>query len=688
MPTELVNKNASEVISKYGPGKVLIVVGETGSGKSTGIPRALLAETADTIIVTQPRRVAAISLCSYVKKITENEDTDMIGYKVRFKDTTTRKTRLHYVTDGILLKMMEENRKSTKTTTIILDEVHERSIRTDILLGLLKKKIDSIRLILMSATADTKMLREYFAKDGIPVEYCEIPGKKYPVSIKYMPRRSSDYIQLACDTIKKIIKETRKANEAGTREDGKKEKENVKIEMDEVDEIFGNNCKTNRKYTAVKNNKSNSNGNSDISKLENNSSMKNSVSEDFSAGTVLVFLSGLEDIDDLYRMLEIHSSIELLKLHSSLPDAEQRLIFSRRTKPIRVILSTNIAETSITISDVKWVIDSGVQKVNITKDGIDTLGIVKISKSSAKQRAGRAGRVGPGVCYRLYTESAYLSMEENNIPEIIRSDISSVSLSLINMKIDPRSFDFLESPGANSISSSLSELFILGLIDKDGEITELGKKVSALPVSPCQGKFLLVAKSMGAGCSAAAVCSLLSGERISLFSKDANISSIESVHKSQSKGSDLTLYASLFFTYISYEPRLRGDFCRSLGISPQEIKTSERIYFQLLQLLKEKHEIKNETEEADEKTNYIPLKQKTADRLHAAASAGFLTKVASSHGNGAYLHMYTGKNIFIHPSSIMFKRREETISFIMTSETTKPYILHTFPYTGESILPI
>lgn len=660
-----------DICKKYGRNKVVIVVGETGSGKSTGIPEVLLRETADTIIVTQPRRVAAISLSRYMRKKTGTEGTDEIGYKVRFTDRTTKNTRLRYVTDGILLRSIEENTllaDGKREITVILDEVHERSVRTDILLGLLKEKVGKIKLVLMSATADTGLLEEYFTRGKVPVEYLEIKGRKYDVKIKYLPKRSSDYVQVAYDTVKKIIKGIRSENKIESTKNTKKRisisGKDKRNRPDEIDDIF---------------------------RRDSESSIKKEEKEKddvFKEGTVLVFLSGLEDIEDLYRMLEIHTSIELMKLHSSLSDAEQRLIFTRREKPLRVILSTNIAETSITIEDVKWVIDSGVQKINVTKDGVDTLGIVKISKSSAKQRAGRAGRVGPGVCYRLYTESAYLSMDENTVPEILRTDISSVSLSLINMKKDPETFDFLQSPGSNSISSSLSELFVLGLIDKEKRITDLGKKVAKLPLSPSLGKFLIVSKSLGVGCTGAAVCSLLSTERVSIFPKDTDISAIESVYQSISKSSDITLYGSIFFTYISYDQRLKSDFCKRTGISQKEIRSCENIYQQLLQIIRQKNEIEKETEKNDNDfAKYIQLKQCTADRLHAAASAGFMTRVGSTPSNGGYVHLYTGRPVFIHPSSVMFRRKEETVGFITSTETTKPYILHAFPYIdSENIL--
>ncbi|KFG25920.1 uncharacterized protein NESG_01909 [Nematocida ausubeli] len=676
-----------EITAKVRLGSVLIVVGATGSGKSTGIPQALLKTTGDKITVTQPRRVAAIALASYVGRSAES---GVVGHKVRFSDTTSHKTRLRYVTDGILLKEMEEK---VRLSTVIIDEVHERSIRTDILLGLLKKKIKTIRLVLMSATADINMLTEYFARDKIPVEYCEIPTQKHTVKINYLPRKSSDYIQLAYDTVKKIMKNAKDLKNKQTENN-----------IPDAQQITHSSSACNKKEPATKDVHNSKNSKKSKSKKANNpqeeldemdcifakkefTPKQVNIPDGFTCGTILVFLSGLEDIEDLFKMLEKHSGLEILKLHSSLSDTEQKLIFTRRKSNIRVILSTNIAETSLTIEDVRWVIDSGVQKINISKDGIDSLGIVKISKSSAQQRTGRAGRVGPGICYRLYTECAYNLMHENNIPEIMRADISSVSLSLIQMGIDPEVFDFLEAPNANAILSALAELFILGLIDENRRITELGKKVSKLPLSPSLGKFLLIGKSLGAGHASAAVCALLAGDRISLFSKEVNTSTIVSVHNSPSKCSDLTLYASVFFTYLTYSARLKVDFCQSLGLSLQEMRNSEKIYKQLTLILELNPGIESEIDETEDKhtLSCIPLRPIIADRLHTSASAGFMTRVAEMKGN-AYMHIYSEKQIYVHPSSSMFSRKEGSLGFIVTSETTKPYILHVFPYIPNEIL--
>ncbi|KAH9385300.1 ATP-dependent RNA helicase DHX8/PRP22 [Nematocida major] len=650
----LTESTRQEILGNLRLGGVLIIVGETGSGKSTEIPQIVAEHTSERVVVTQPRRVAAISVCEFVKKTSTRIKSEEIAYKVRFRDTTSENTVLMYCTDGILLNLLEDG---SCPKNVILDEVHERSVRTDVLLGLLKRRIRRTRLVLMSATADVASLKAYFLGGNIPVHVCTIPSRKHNVEIKYLLKGASDYIQAAHETVCKIVKDAKKRRKrAGTDSSPENEEKARKKsgEMDEVDCIF-----------------------SKVESLPKNRDI-------FTSGSILVFVSGLEDIEELFHMLQALPGVEVLKLHSSLPDAQQKLVFSRREKPVRVIVSTNIAETSLTIEDVKWVVDSGVQKINVTRDGIDALGIVKISKSSAQQRAGRAGRVCPGICYRLYTESAFSKMRACDIPEILRVDISAVSLSLLGMRIDPEKFEFFESPGRNALAASLSDLYVLGLIDEEKKVTDLGRKVSRLPLSPSLGKFLVLGKSLGVGCSAAAVCSLLGSEKASVFSRETDTGSVESVYKAKEKASDLTLYASLFFTYLQCKSRLRSDLCKSLGVSHQEMKRAESAYEQLVKLMRVKGNLSEETESLQEMDRvYVPLREVTADRLHAAATGGFLTRVAALKGKGAYTHLYSGKTVYVHPSSCMFRRVQENIAFILTAETTKTYVMHAFPYTSE-----
>ncbi|KAI5180011.1 hypothetical protein NEOKW01_0340 [Nematocida sp. AWRm80] len=692
------DKVKEELLESIGPGKVVIIVGETGSGKSTEIPQMLLRHNPkETIIVTQPRRVAAISLARRVSYLTKDLGEDLVGHTVRFEDTTKRTTRLKYATDGILLKLLENNKRPE---TVIIDEVHERSIRTDILIGLLKQNITTVKLVFMSATADTKRLTEYFTKDNIPVRLIKIPRQEHKVSIRYLPKKGSDYIQLAFDTIRKIQKESKQLQFSHKHKSERETNTSTQITSktkrpNRQTEPTDKEIEALEKILIRTRPEENTETKETLIDPEKNNNLSKSINEDisFSKGTILVFLSGIEDINDLYSMLEILPGIEVLKLHSTLSDTDQKKIFQRREKDLRIILSTNIAETSLTIPDVKWVIDTGVQKMNIVREGIESLGIVKITKSSAKQRAGRAGRVSAGICYRLYTEETYNQLEENNLPEILRSDLSSVSLSLISLGIDPLSFDFFEAPEKEHLVYALKELFVLGLITKETTITPLGESVNKLPISPSMGKFILVAKSLNVICSACAICAVLSSEKLSFFSKETDLSKIQST-TDKDYSSDLTMYASIFFTFLSYTQRLRKEYCQQLNVSYRDLVMAEKIYNQLLVLLNHKEPNRkelsffssnpsSETEVEQKETNgQISLLPFAARNLHKAATSAFLTRIAEASTGPAYTHLYSNTSVFIHPSSLFFKRKEPHIGFILTTQTTKPYILYVFPYTN------
>jgi len=764
-----------EILKRSKTGNVTIVVGETGSGKSTEVPQLFLRSSAtEKVVVTEPRRVAAISLYERVKYLA-GDLGGQVGYKVRFQDVTNRKTRLTYVTDGMLLKWIENEAVSG---TVIVDEVHERSVRTDVIMGVLKKSIKKIRLVLMSATVDLNLLVKYFEKDGIEVSVIRIEGKAHPVQIKYLPKRTSDYIDTAYNTIKKIIKETRDARRAGSGsfgrgDDGRgggKGSDGSNSGISSDTKYNSNNTtrhNTHHHNTTSKPKKAKNEIDDEIDRIFKKEESEEVRGADrssfFLSGSILVFLSGIEDIEDLCRMIEGFPDVEILKMHSSISDSEQKQIFSRRAANIRVILSTNIAETSLTIPDVKWVVDSGVQKITMSKNGIEHLGVVKISKSSAKQRAGRAGRVGPGVCYRLYTESTFKQLEENNVPEILRTNVASVCLSLVAKGEHPLEFDFLEPPSRDSLMASLRELFVLGLIDKSGNITELGKLVSKLPLSPSLGKFLVSGKSLQIPCTAAAICAMLSSESPFIFSdirdrsrrtperfsdaswavpresddemrppaaKEETASRMKSVHNNAAKESDLTICAAVLFRFVNLPRALQKDFCHSAGVSLKEMATAAKVYQQLLSLIGavpsdcaseihselleppesekicEKPLEKEKNTQTDEKRpaaslarvrggaekealsspSSISLTCATADRVHAAGSSSFLTRVAQILKNGGYLHLYSNTTVFVHPSSSLFHKREERISFILAAQTSKPYVLYVFPYVPPHVL--
>ncbi|KAI5173279.1 hypothetical protein NEFER03_2221 [Nematocida sp. LUAm3] len=674
-----------KIEEKSKKGGIVLVVGETGCGKSTSIPKMLYEVFGGVVVVTQPRRVAAVSLARRVSSISPELGENGVGYAIRFEDTCRKDTKIKYVTDGILLKWISGK---CKLETVVVDEVHERSIRTDVLLGLLKRQVQETRVVLMSATADVQRITEYFTKDKIEVDLLEIPGRIHPVQCKYLPKPASDYIEAAYSAIRMIVKDTKSSKET------KESATPIEEGTNPIDDIFGSSTKT--QQNAQQNTQhGNASRNTPYGNVQRNAQYDNvrgservseRVTGDVRGGSILVFLSGMEDINELFNMISFLSGVEVMKMHSSLDGQEQKKIFSRREKRFRVILSTNIAETSITIPDVRWVIDTGVEKINIVREGVEMLGIVTISSSSADQRMGRAGRTGPGVCYRLYTEEAYKKMKKYNEPEILRTEISSLSLSLASMKIDPVSFDYPEHPGENRIFSSLRELFLLQLIDRSKNITELGNSISKLPLSSILGKFLYLGCSFGVPGCVAGICAILSSFSSFVLPSGSDASSYVT-EESIEYSSDLTLSLSILFSFINTPKERRKIFSSSLNISLRELSTAEKVFNQLIFLIK-KHMKKtvNWKEEVSPdipkhgKYPLIVIPKKIAEKIHLSASSAFITRIAESQENGAYLHLYSKKTLWIHPSSLLFRKKEKAIGFILSSLTTKNYVTHVFPY--------
>ena len=355
-----VYKEKARIIESVKTNQVVVIVGQTGSGKTTQIPKLLLPD-AKRIIVTQPRRVAAIQIATRVASEMNSRVGELVGYSVRFKDCSSfHKTRIKYVTDGMLLRELLIDNMLTKYDIIVLDEVHERTLRTDILMGAIKsilKNRTSLKLVVMSATLNASQFSKYF--DNCPI--LQVPGRLYPVTNYFSSEKQPDYMEASLASIIQIHKQKQK-------------------------------------------------------------------------GDVLVFLTGQEDIENLEKMLNEQNKslasnldkILVCPIFAALPPAQQSKVFEKTPIGFRkVVLATNIAETSITISGIKFVIDCGLVKRRgfNPKTGIETLGVLPISKASANQRSGRAGRESEGYCYRLYTEESFKLMHPETEPEIKRLTI-------------------------------------------------------------------------------------------------------------------------------------------------------------------------------------------------------------------------------------------------------------------------
>jgi ATP-dependent RNA helicase DHX33 len=395
------------------------------------------------IACTQPRRVAAITVAMRVSNELNCELGTLVGYSVRFEDVTTEETKIKYMTDGMLLRESINDPLLQRYTVIILDEIHERTLHTDILMGIVKqaqkerqkRSLKPLKLILMSATMDVDQFSKYF--NNAPVLYLE--GRQHKVDVFHSSVNQTDYLHSAVQTVFQIHR---------------------------------------------------------LAPLN----------ED-----ILVFLTGQDEIETTCKTInEINQKnlkntlpMIVLPFYAALPSAKQLKVFEEAPADCRkVILSTNIAETSLTIHRIKYVIDTGMIKAKLytPENNLEILKVHKISKSQAWQRTGRAGREQAGICYRLYTEPQYEELPLNTIPEILRSNLSSVILQLLAIGVqDVLNFDFMDKPNKEALAAAINELELLGAVVKSTEfyeLTDLGRKMSQFPLDPKFSRCLLAAANV------------------------------------------------------------------------------------------------------------------------------------------------------------------------------------------------
>nr|XP_016450452.1 PREDICTED: probable pre-mRNA-splicing factor ATP-dependent RNA helicase DEAH4 isoform X2 [Nicotiana tabacum] len=447
-----------KIIETVEKNPVVVVIGETGSGKSTQLSQMLYKRgyaKSGMIAVTQPRRVAAVSVSRRVAQEQNVRLGEEVGYAIRFEDRTSEKTHIKYLTDGVLLRESLFNPELNQYSVIILDEAHERSLNTDILLGLMKRLIkrrhSNLKVLITSATLDGGKVSRFFS--DCPV--LTVPGELFPVEIVHISERPKNYVEASLKTA-------------------------IDIHVREPE------------------------------------------------GDILIFLTGQDDIEKLVLKLEekIQNLEEgscldalILPLHGSLPPDMQVRVFSPPPPHCRrFIVSTNIAETSLTVDGVVYVIDSGYvkQRQYNPSTGMYSLEVVQISKVQAKQRAGRAGRTRPGKCYRLYPSMVYHDdFLDATVPEIQRSSLAETVLYLKSLDLadmDILKFDFLDSPSMESLEDALKQLYLVDAIDENGSITSLGRKMAELPLEPSLSRTLLEANELDCLSQALTVVSMLSAE--------------------------------------------------------------------------------------------------------------------------------------------------------------------------------
>ncbi|TKA72472.1 Pre-mRNA-splicing factor ATP-dependent RNA helicase PRP16 [Cryomyces minteri] len=431
--------------------QVIIVVGQTGSGKTTQLTQFLYEDgygKTGMIGCTQPRRVAAMSVAKRVSEEMEVKLGGLVGYAIRFEDCTSKETSIKYMTDGVLLRESLVEPDLDKYSCIIMDEAHERALNTDVLMGLIKKVLARRRDLKLIVTSAT-MNAERFSRfyGGAPEFF--IPGRTFPVDIQYSRSPCEDYVDSA---VKQVL----------------------------------------------------------------------AIHVSQGPGDILVFMTGQEDIEvtcelieERLKLLNDPPKLSILPIYSQMPADLQARIFERAAPGVRkVIVATNIAETSLTVDGIMYVVDAGFSKLKVynPRMGMDTLQITPISQANASQRAGRAGRTGPGKSFHLYTERAFRDeFYIQTIPEIQRTNLANTVLLLKSLGVrDLLDFDFMDPPPQDTITTSLFDLWALGALDNIGDLTPLGKTMTAFPMDPSLAKLLITACDYGCSDEILTIVSMLS----------------------------------------------------------------------------------------------------------------------------------------------------------------------------------
>ncbi|KJA15451.1 hypothetical protein HYPSUDRAFT_48384 [Hypholoma sublateritium FD-334 SS-4] len=604
--------------------QVIVMVGETGSGKTTQIPQFVafsdLPHTRGKMVAcTQPRRVAAMSVA---KRVADEMDVQLgrqVGYSIRFEDMTEPGTTfLKYMTDGMLLREAMNDPSLERYSTIILDEAHERTLATDILMGLLKgiaKKRKDLKIIIMSATLDALKFQKYFSlRSDTQAPLFKVPGRTHPVEVFYTQEPEPDYVEAAIRTTLMIHR-----------------------------------------------------------------------AED--PGDILLFLTGEAEIEDACRKIKLEADdlinqdpssvgpIVCIPLYSSLPPQQQQRIFDPPPAAIqggppgrKVVISTNIAETSLTIDGIVYVVDPGFskQKVYNPRIRVESLLVSPISKASAQQRAGRAGRTRPGKCFRLYTEKDFMNeLEEQTHPEILRSNLSNTVLELMKLGIkDLVSFDYVDAPAPETLMRALELLNYLAALDDEGNLTPLGGMMAEFPLDPQLAKLLIVSPEFKCSNEILTITAMMSVPNIWLRPPGATQRRDADAAKALLTVPDGD-HLTLLNVYNQYILNMHDkNWAWNNYLSVRALQQAESIRNQLQRIM----------ERYDIEFNSIRDEKKLFANIRQALVCGFFMQVAHKEGEkGNYLTAKDNQVVALHPSCGL-DTQPEWVLFNEFVLTTRPYI--------------
>ena len=687
-PPELpVSGKKAEIAEAISKNQVVIICGETGSGKTTQIPKICLElgrGVAGLIGHTQPRRIAARSVASRIAQELQSPLGEVVGYKVRFNDKLSEGSYVKLMTDGILLAETQGDKFLNAYDTIIIDEAHERSLNIDFLLGYLKQLLPrrpDLKVIVTSATIDADRFSKHF--NGAPV--IEVSGRTYPVEIRYRPLGKAGF---------------------RTKETG--EPENAQFDADD-ETIFGiaRKTKTEARW---------------LEEDDEEEAIEEAImdaADDLlrqGDGDILVFLPGEREIRDTAEHLRKYQGrsaklkhIEVLPLFARLSIEDQQKIFKPHSSR-RIVLATNVAETSLTVPGIKYVIDAGLARMNrySTRAKVEQLQIEKISQAAAKQRAGRCGRVSNGICVRLYSEQDFDGRPEFTEPEILRSSLASVILRMAALRLgDVTEFPFIEPPSSRLVADGYLLLQELGAVDSNRQITETGIQLAKLPLDPRVGRMILAAKRENCLSEILIIASVLSMQDPRERPMDKREAADNAHSKFAAEGSDFMSYLKIwdFYDNALKTKKSNKDLlnqCHANFLSFLRLKEWRELHGQIVNIVEElgfltPSPFKGEGKSGGESLPYAgktlpspqpspqpsPLKGEGVksvmsdaqkfEQIHKALLAGLLGNIGFKDGDNDSYAGARGIRFFVAPGSTLKKTRPKWVIAAELVDTSKLY---------------
>jgi pre-mRNA-splicing factor ATP-dependent RNA helicase DHX16 len=604
-----------DAVAEY---QVLIVVGETGSGKTTQLPQYLYeggyCKNGMKVGCTQPRRVAAMSVAARVAEEIGVKVGNEVGYAIRFEDATTDKTVLKYMTDGMLLREFLTEPDLGGYSCLMIDEAHERTLHTDILFGLVKdiaRGRPDLKLLISSATLDAQKFSAFF--DDAPI--LNIPGRTYDVEMNYSLQPEANYLSAAITTVFQI---------------------HLSQPM---------------------------------------------------PGDILVFLTGQDEIEQAEQSLQETAKklgsaapeLMICPIYANLPtDLQQKIFDPTPEKTRKVVLATNIAETSLTIDNITYVIDPGYVKENryTPATNMESLVAVPISRASANQRAGRAGRTGPGKCFRLYTKWAYYNdLPESTTPEIQRTNLNSIVLMLKSLGINQLiSFDFMDPPAPDMLIRSLEQLYALGALNDKGELTKIGRQMAEFPTDPMLAKAVLAAEKEGCVDEVLSIVAML-GEASALFYRPRDKKLQADAARARftvKEGGDHATYLNIWNQWV--EADFSYVWARENFLQQRSLTRARDVRDQLAKLC-ERVEV-DPTSAAGGISNLQPILK--------SLTAGFFPNAARLQRSGdSYRTVKNNMTVHIHPSSVLMESRPKWVVFYELVLTSKEFMRSCMPLQPE-----